>query len=68
MLESEKFTRGGEPMYPLGNKGPIAYCCLVANNGDNTNRPLYFTSNDLCDIVDGSGSGGESIYGVTFDG
>ena len=34
-------------MYSLGNKFPIAYCYLVANSGDNTERPLYFTSNDL---------------------
>ena len=47
VLESEKYARGGEPMYSLGNKEPIAYCCLVANSGDNTDRPLYFISNDL---------------------
>ena len=34
-------------MYSLGNEEPIACCFLVANSGENTDRPLYFTSNDL---------------------
>lgn len=43
----EKVARDGQPMYSLGNKKPIAYCCLIANSGENTNTPLYYTANDL---------------------
>ena len=42
-----KFTRDGQSMYSLGNQEPIMCCCLVANSGENTKSPLYFTSNDL---------------------
>lgn len=43
----EKLAHDGQPIYSLGNQRPIAHCCLVANSGENTNKPLHFTSNDL---------------------
>jgi len=46
-LVEEKVAHDGQPMYSLGNKRPIAYCCLIANSGENTNTPLYYTANDL---------------------
>ena len=45
--ESGKSNRDGEPMYSLGNQKPIAYCCVIANSGENTNRPIRNTANDL---------------------
>ena len=39
-------------MYSLGNQEPIAHCCLVANSGEKTTRPLHFIANDLQYVSD----------------
>ena len=45
--EEGKLARDGQPIYSLGDQGPIAHCILVANTGENTTMPLYSTDNDL---------------------
>ena len=45
--ENEKLSKDGEPMYSVGNQKPIAHCCLIANSGENTSKPIHCTANDL---------------------